>query len=685
MGFVFPLFLLAGLSLLIPILIHLFNLRKYKKIDFPSLRFLRQFVVQNKKMSKVQKRLLLLSRLLLLLFLVLAFAQPLWNWALKKNQGDTAWVLYIDNSYSMELKEGQQSLLDIAKREASEWIQNNEGNQFYVITNEALHNAQSLSKQEALQSIQKIQYTPISIGALTFSNAAYGLQESLFKKNISIVAFSDFQKNNWTREVAIAAQEGVELLLYPVHLAVDSISNIYIDSAYFLETPMETTQSVPLVTEIKKSGNKAEATTFQMNVNGQVRTSRVLEFSTEDSIQYDTTLVQFPAGKWSEIHLNIQTRAAVFDDDYYMTARIAPNRSVLILNEGASNGYLASAFAAQSGVQPLQRALNSNIENEDNKYSLLVLQGITALSESEGKQVRTVLEQGGSVALFFGKNGNINALNAGLSQIGPIEVLQIDTSLQQIVDLQTSHPLMRDVLVSDPENMQLPYAQYSYKTKAGITAGGQDLMRFRDGSPYISQYNIGTGKLYVFANPLQPAAGNLITSYYFAPLVHRMMVNNSGGDVYAAEIAAHQSLWIPSSVKDDNQVFKLTKEDFESIPRQQSKGMGVTVFVPETLKESGFYTLTNGEPSSNSQVGLNYSREESEIIPATAAALLATFGNENVAVYNRLQQLQNAANGQGAFPFWKIAIILALISIFFETYLLQARARASRTKVETAV
>ncbi|MBL0031994.1 MAG: BatA domain-containing protein [Bacteroidetes bacterium] len=76
MQFIYPEFLFALSVLAIPIIIHLFNFRRFKKIYFTNVRFLKEIKQDTQSKSKLKHLLVLLSRLLALTFLVLAFAQP---------------------------------------------------------------------------------------------------------------------------------------------------------------------------------------------------------------------------------------------------------------------------------------------------------------------------------------------------------------------------------------------------------------------------------------------------------------------------------------------------------------------------------------------------------------------------------------------------------------------------------
>ena len=71
-----PQILYALFALAIPIIIHLFNFRKHEKIYFSSIRFLEEIKTKNRKKKNLKNILILLSRILALLFLILAFAKP---------------------------------------------------------------------------------------------------------------------------------------------------------------------------------------------------------------------------------------------------------------------------------------------------------------------------------------------------------------------------------------------------------------------------------------------------------------------------------------------------------------------------------------------------------------------------------------------------------------------------------
>ena len=76
MSFAYPEFLFALAAISVPIVIHLFNFRRFKKVYFSDIRFLKDVEIETKSRNKLKNLLILLSRILAITFLVMAFAKP---------------------------------------------------------------------------------------------------------------------------------------------------------------------------------------------------------------------------------------------------------------------------------------------------------------------------------------------------------------------------------------------------------------------------------------------------------------------------------------------------------------------------------------------------------------------------------------------------------------------------------
>ena len=121
MQFKHPELLYALLLLIIPILIHLFQLRRFQKVEFTNVQFLKNIVIQTRKSSQLKKWLTLITRLCLLAFIILEFAQPFTSKSDAFNS-ELENVIYLDNSFSMQAKGNKGELLKRAVQDLLESI-----------------------------------------------------------------------------------------------------------------------------------------------------------------------------------------------------------------------------------------------------------------------------------------------------------------------------------------------------------------------------------------------------------------------------------------------------------------------------------------------------------------------------------------------------------------------------------
>ena len=132
MSFLNPSALIALAAVSIPILIHLLNLRKIKKVEFSTLMFLKEIQKSKMRRIKLKQLLLLLFRIMAIIFLVLSFSKPVYEGYAgnNANSSKSAALIFMDDSFSMNARdnnglyfakavESVKNILDIHK-ESSE-------------------------------------------------------------------------------------------------------------------------------------------------------------------------------------------------------------------------------------------------------------------------------------------------------------------------------------------------------------------------------------------------------------------------------------------------------------------------------------------------------------------------------------------------------------------------------------
>ena len=100
MQFLFPSVLWVLLALAIPIIIHLFHFRRFKKVYFTNVKFLKEIKEEKSTRNKLRNLLVLLSRLAAMACLIFAFAQPFLAKEDSAKTGKNYVSIFLDNSNS---------------------------------------------------------------------------------------------------------------------------------------------------------------------------------------------------------------------------------------------------------------------------------------------------------------------------------------------------------------------------------------------------------------------------------------------------------------------------------------------------------------------------------------------------------------------------------------------------------
>ena len=225
MQFKHPELLYALFLLLIPIFIHLFQLRKFQKVAFTNVAFLKKVTIQTRKSSQLKKWLTLLMRLLALACIILAFAQP-FSASKTAISSEKETVLYIDNSFSMQAKGAEGPLLQRVLQQL--YSKSVETNTISWFTND--YSNENASVQYFKNEILAVNYTQKQ---LTPSEIILKATQ-LFSKNKNaekrLIIVSDFQLNGTFPSQDLEKTSSLKIDV--VHLKVKEANNISIDTAY---------------------------------------------------------------------------------------------------------------------------------------------------------------------------------------------------------------------------------------------------------------------------------------------------------------------------------------------------------------------------------------------------------------------------------------------------------------------
>lgn len=669
MNFLYPLFLVAALTLAIPVIIHLFNFRKFKKVLFPDIRFLREIQEQTRKSSRLKHLLILAARLLAIACLVLAFAQPfLEKDRAQAERGPGAFSIYIDNSFSMGLEEGGLPLFDQARAKARSIIEAGSSQDvFQVLTNDfGFNENRFLPRAEALQHLGGLTLSPRKRDAAAVLEKQRLLLQTEPAARKSQVFISDFQRSGFPAGLQI--EDATPKIFY--RTKAEGTPNLSIDTLAFDSPTLQLNQPNPLRVKVKNRGESEAQTSLTLLVNGQLKSVVNLSLKAGEERNEALTFTTATAGP-QRLSVFLQDHPLSFDDTFYAAGEVRSQYAVMVLNQGTANAFLSSVFRPGGQfrvdhyqVSTVQPALLKN-------YSLIVLNGATNISAALSEALKTWVEQGGSLLVFPPASGPVQGLNGLLNELGGVQYGRIDTARATVSDYNRNHELFRDLFEKTPENIELPQVNRHYLLQASSLNTQQKLFSFSTGDVFLGASRCGNGKLYVCTSAAETAWSNFPKSYWFLPLLYKMAFSNSMGGAQALTLGRGGMLQLPMPSGGERSVVHLIGRGTDAIPEQRPAGQSLQVDLNRALQQAGHYALVVPGSRDSVLVGVNYDRSESDLRYWTTEELKSSSRIAGARWEEDLQAAAGPNDDAAGMPLWKVCIILALLFLLAEMLLIR--------------
>lgn len=614
-------------------------------------------------------------RMLFLTFLILAFAQPFFNDGSKPGEANRLQLIYIDNSYSMSLKKGARSMLDVAKENAAAQIKHAApGTKFLLLTNDNPTSYRAEPADKVYAAINSLDFTPKSKSLTQIVTIAESMVQNESVKGGDLFYYSDFQQNTLA---ALPAKDVMRhITFYGLPVQAEEAQNVFIDTAFLAIPVLQTGKTNSLVVHTSLAGKAPkEPMVLQLTINGQVKSAATIDFTGKGK-SIDTLSFQVNDASWQQLKLTLNDAVVRFDDTFRITARSSSSLAVLVLNEGQLNPYLQAAFRAYDGFR-LNQADATTPPKEWNNYNLIILNGITRIDETLGKALNEALQQGQSICVFPGRTANYQAINEGLKQVGDIHITAIDTAAQTATSLQQGSSLVKDLFEKIPDNVQLPTANWHYSISAGLNTNQQSVLSFRNGDPLLARYTPSRGQLYICATSADLQSGNLPGSYFFTPFLYQMAMQSSSSNIYAITAGAQSSVYLPLAQVSERNTLHMYSKGIDVIPPQRPNGAGVDVFAGQAVQRPGFYQLA-ATGSDSTTVAVNQDKAESELTYKNISTLKTEWKGDNVKWPDLTAGGSLKGIAANSFPLWKVCVVLAVLMLFIETWLLARQPKPTR-------
>lgn len=672
MNFLYPGFLFALAAVIIPVIIHLYNFRRFKKVYFSNVKFLKAVEQQTSSRQKIKNRLILLARILAIVFIVLAFAKP---YIADKDSSGKSQVqvisVYIDNSYSMETVSKEGTLLDEAKRRAKEIASAYSLNdRFQLLTNDFEGRHQRLlGYDDFLNAVEevKISSNNRNIGQVVNRQSEVFVSEPNSTKTIYLI--SDFQKNLLGNS-PVKVDTGITVR--PVKLKANELPNVSVDSVWFTGPVHRPGQTEHLVVKLRNNSDQdAQRIPVKLTINDKQKALGSISIPARGSA-IDTLSFSGLSAGWQTGEISINDYPIIFDDRFYFSFKISDKLPVLSINGSGLSTYLQAVYRSDQFFQ-LQNTPAGNVNySRLSSYPLVILNEVGDLSTGLIQQLTTYVKSGGSLIVFPSLTGAQSTLSSLLQNLNADVPETVVTAETKVTLMNVQHPVFSGVFERVPSNLELPvaktYLQYSNRS----TTTRKSILELPGRRTFFAEYPSAKGRVYLSAVPLNEESSNLVRHSVFVPLMFQTALLSLRGQRLFYTLGRDQLVETEKIALGNNQTLKLRGSGFEAIPDIKQLENTTSVYLADQIKKTGNYNLTKGD-SLLAVFSYNDNRTESDLSYASDKEIEAKFPDSKAEVLKPDRgSVQNAIKSANyGTQLWKVCLILALLFLAAEIVLIR--------------
>ncbi len=543
MIFLNPAVLFGLLAASIPVIIHLFNLRKLKKIDFSTLAFLKELQKNKIRKIKLKQWILLALRVLIILFIVTAFARP----TLKSvsiggttSAAKTSAVFILDDTFSMSVVDQKGSYFNQAKEIIKEIIsQLQEGDETGVIlvSNPDEEIALSSNLSEFIKNLEMIDINFIS-GNLdrALIRAAQVLSESKnFNKEIYLL--SDFQKNKISDEKTendLSELFNENIRLYSFNLSSKEVFNISIDDIVIENQILEKEKPVNfLITITNNSNQDISSSVVSLFMDKERSAQKSFDLSTGQSKVIDIQATPKSSG-FVDVFAEIETDEIDNDNKRFANLFIPEKISVGVFAENQGDlsfVKLALRTAGENRYTIEEKNINQLNTTRLDNYEVIIIAANEIKPAAE--KLKNFAVEGGGLILFPSSNPDVQKLNQLYPQLGLginsefIGQVGTDNLKLKIDKTEFEHPVFKDLFQNKADKKyESPELNAYYR----LSAAGNKIITVADGAPFLIEQKAGRGKIFIFNSAPVLSWSDFPLKSIFAPLINKSVVYLSAKD-----------------------------------------------------------------------------------------------------------------------------------------------------------
>jgi hypothetical protein len=556
-------FVLFGLAAAaIPILLHVFNLRKLQTIEFSTLSFLKELEKTKIRRLKLRQLLLLFLRTLLVILIVLAFSRPTMKGSLPgglAGQAKTTAVILFDDSQSMTASDDQGELLRQAKNSAESIVNLlKDGDEVFLtklsdISTDGTKEIPSSERnfpaiRSALKDIKPSSIHRTIEDALRFASRLLASSKN-FNKEVYVI--SDFQSGSLESKLNVSKSAeqlfAATTQFFLVPLGKRELQNVSVESTEIPNVIFGANKPFVVKAKLVNHGT-SDVQNYVVSIyqDGSRVAQKGVDIRSGQSVETDFTLVPKHAGFLEGI-IKLEDDELEFDNKRFFTVHIPEEFRVLLVGNSSDLMYfrlavstklsdsIASLKMTESTFDRLSTSLLSKID-------VIVLFDPPELTSSQMSILKTYFQNGGGLLIFPGAQTTVNSFNGsiaaalGISSIAAVDSLtgtsQTDGLSVEFEKVDLHHPLFAGMFEKDEtkqsagtvSNQRILESPRVLKSLRFIpTPHSKTVITLSNGYPFLIEERIGNGRTLMFSVAANTEWSDLPLKGLFVPLMHRSL------------------------------------------------------------------------------------------------------------------------------------------------------------------
>lgn len=678
---------LAALTLgLLPILIHLLNRQRFKRVDFPTLRFLRELQRQKMRQVRIRQIILLALRTLAVLCLVLALLRPV----VKSSPGllpgvdaRTTAVLIMDRSASMSTETPTGTRYRNAQTLAQEILALlDEGDEAQIIwaDNRPVPFPESPTSVISLLRETIVESAPTNQGgslpaAVKLARQVLGRSRNLHKE---VYILSDFSGSGWPDGAFTDLSDDNEPLL-------PSDVRVFILPAENTEPQNVGITEASVISRLVTPGRPVEAA-FTVYNSGSARQNQRIISIYVGGRRLAQTRTDLAPGEHKQIRMKFtpeepgnQTgyvrieEADDFsaDDLRYFVLRVPSQLKVAVVgNKGPAADLTALALnptGDPGAFINVTRLETQDLEGVDlSQFDALMLIDASGFSIAFENRLRSFVESGKGALIIPGSTADLREYQTVLEPLGlpaPGELEQHEETPWHWQTVDFEHPLFEGLFEQAPENVSPDIFKY---LRVSPSSSAVDVITLSSGQPFMLEAKAGQGRSLFMTGSPEPEWSTLYRSGIFPPMLvsTAAYLSGIGSSGTGYQVVAGDPWELNLSGAPTAERFELRGPTQIISPIVESTSTGFILNFP-ALEETGAYQLMKGSRMFAAAV-VNVPGKESDILPIKPERFRNIIGGRFTTADKPVAVKSAVLEGRYGRELWKLCLYMALLFLGLE-------------------